>query len=368
MLLSRKELQKMSPIEAEYVYAYILELYREKVTPDTTNYENLNASVNCCPKCGSKHVIKWGYNYGKKSAKQRYLCKDCKRTYVPTSGTVFAYSNTSYHDWIDFIACEINSLTLEQEVITISKSKTTCFNMRHKLYDALSDIQDRTVLHDEIELDPTYEKINLKGTKPVNMPRISKKRGRSQKSKRYSEKNLRGISHHKVCLISAIDSHDNVFFKIAGLGAEDKAKLDPFREHFKSGSSIICDEKACLRTFAYENGMTAEVIPTTGYKSPKGKTLADINQIHQMLSDLNKKKHGVSTRHLPGYLNWLVFCKQLKYRIDGKRRKVESYLEAMKKQISITTINVCKVPMPIDLRQAYEEFHYGVFNDHQLLS
>jgi hypothetical protein len=29
----------MSPIEAEYVYAYILELYREKVTPDTTNYE-----------------------------------------------------------------------------------------------------------------------------------------------------------------------------------------------------------------------------------------------------------------------------------------------------------------------------------------
>jgi hypothetical protein len=45
MLLARKELQKMSSIETEFVYAYILELYREKITPDTTNYEKLNASV-----------------------------------------------------------------------------------------------------------------------------------------------------------------------------------------------------------------------------------------------------------------------------------------------------------------------------------
>ena len=66
MLLSREELQKMSPIEAEYVYAYILELYREKVTPDTTNYENLNASVTCCPRCGSTHVIKWDLIMGRR--------------------------------------------------------------------------------------------------------------------------------------------------------------------------------------------------------------------------------------------------------------------------------------------------------------
>ena len=30
MLLSREELQKMSPLEAEYVYAYIYELYHKK--------------------------------------------------------------------------------------------------------------------------------------------------------------------------------------------------------------------------------------------------------------------------------------------------------------------------------------------------
>ena len=42
---------------------------------------------------------------------------------------------------------------------------TTCFNMRHKLYKAASKIQRNTVLHGEVELDPTYTSINLKGTK-----------------------------------------------------------------------------------------------------------------------------------------------------------------------------------------------------------
>lgn len=114
--------------------------------------------------------------------------------------------------------------------------------------------------------------------------------------------------------------------------------------------------------------MAAEVIPSKGYQSPKDRTLAEISQIHQMLSDLSRKKNGISTRHLPGYLNWLIFCKQLNYRIDDKRRKVESYLEAIKNQIDITTMNVCKVSMLVDLKAAYGEYHYGISKNYQLLS
>jgi hypothetical protein len=68
----------------------------------------------------------------------------------------------------------------------------------------------------------------------------------------------------------------------------------------------------------------------------------------------------VSIQYPPGYLNWLVFCKQLKYRIDGKRRKIESCLQAIK--------NACKISMPIDLKQAYEEYHDGCFDSRQLIS
>ena len=58
MLLSREELQKMSPLESEYAYAYIYGLYHKKVTEKTTNYEYLNACVSYCPRYGSTHVIK----------------------------------------------------------------------------------------------------------------------------------------------------------------------------------------------------------------------------------------------------------------------------------------------------------------------
>ena len=77
-------------------------------------------------------------------------------------------------------------------------------------------------------------------------------------------------------------------------------------------------EKVTPDTTNYE-----DLNASTGYASLKENTLADINQIHPMLGEVNKKKHGISICHLPGYLNWLIFCKQLKYRIDGKRRKVE---------------------------------------------
>jgi hypothetical protein len=58
----------------------------------------------------------------------------------------------------------------------------------------------------------------------------------------------------------------------------------------------------------------------------------------------------------------------LKYGIDGKRIEIEIHFQTMKKQITITTKNVCNVSMSIALKQAYEEYHYGVFNNHQIIS
>lgn len=58
----------------------------------------------------------------------------------------------------------------------MNTSITTCFYMRHKLYKAASQIIQEQKLSDEIEIDSQYLSINLKGTKPENMPRYSKKK------------------------------------------------------------------------------------------------------------------------------------------------------------------------------------------------
>ena len=72
--------------------------------------------------------------------------------------------------------------------------------MRHKLYRAISKVQDNAVLSGDVELDSSYTSINLKGT-----------------------------SHLKICIVAAIDEHDQMLFKISGLGRESFKILDQYK-------------------------------------------------------------------------------------------------------------------------------------------
>ena len=94
------------------------------------------------------------------------------------TGTMFSNSPVSFDTWRTFIIGELNGLTLQQQSSATRLSVTTCFHLYHKLYAAVSSIQEKVVLKGNIELDPAYTKIKFKGTKPENMPRLSKHRGK----------------------------------------------------------------------------------------------------------------------------------------------------------------------------------------------
>ena len=207
IMIDKDFIDKLRPAELELISSYIYDLVRKKITPDTSNHDNVE--VSCCPKCGSLHFVRNGHD---SKGKQKYLCKDCKTSFRSLSDTLFYRSRISYNDWTSFIAAELNGLTLEEESIQISRSVTTCFNMRHKLYKAIEEIMDKK-LEGLIELDPTYEPINLKGTKPYNMPRISKKRGKNN-----SHKGKQGFNQHHICILGAIDESDHMMLQITGLG------------------------------------------------------------------------------------------------------------------------------------------------------
>lgn len=91
------------------------------------------------------------------------------------------------------------------------------------------------------------------------MPRISKHRG---KHKSIYSKDLRGISGHKICLVTAVDENDNMLFKIGGLGAESQEILEQFTGHFQKDSLIISDSKQAIINFALKNEMRSDSIPT----------------------------------------------------------------------------------------------------------
>ena len=355
-MIDRKFIDSLKPAELELISSYICDLVRKKVTPETGNYENIE--VKCCPVCGSVHFVKNGHDH---KGKQKYLCKDCKAVFLPDSGSLFSGSRISYNDWTSFIAAELNGLSLQAEAVQISRTVSTCFRMRHKLYAAIEEIMDRT-LSGLIELDPTYESINLKGTKPCNMPRYSKKRGKNN-----SRNKTRGINNHDVCILSAVDEHDNMLLRIAGLGPESMDKLEPFSSCFAKGSTIISDDKSAIRSFALNAHLKSEVIPSIGgkkrYLTNKGNSISSVNQLHQEIQILKYKKRGVSARHLQGYLNWIIFTKKIRYRYEARNRKPEAYMKMIGLEKTIISPDICKITMPIDLYKAYGEYHYGILKN-----
>ena len=62
------------------------------------------------------------------------------------------------------------------------------------------------------------------------MPRHSKKRTNSA---------YRGISHHKVCVLTATDSVDNLLFQISGLGTETTEMLFNIKDRFEYRSTLV---------------------------------------------------------------------------------------------------------------------------------
>lgn len=189
-----------------------------------------------CPICGSSSIKKNGKDVYEK---QRYFCNECHRSFSENTKTLFFCSHFTKDQWLKFIDYEISGLTLKDEAYFMNTSITTCFYMRHKLYKTASQIIQEQKLSDEIEIDSQYLSINLKGTKPENMPRYSKKRGKQSA--------YRGISHHKVCVACAIDSQDNIMMNIVGLGSESFEKYMSVINRLDNVKKLISDSKSCFK-------------------------------------------------------------------------------------------------------------------------
>ena len=109
MRITQDFLNHLSPVELSFIRTGIDKLYKEKVTPDTTNYENIESHVQRCPHCGSVHFVKNGFN---PKHRQKYRCKDCRSVFMATTGTMFTHSRTSFNTWSTFIKCLLGRLII----------------------------------------------------------------------------------------------------------------------------------------------------------------------------------------------------------------------------------------------------------------
>lgn len=304
-----------------------------------------------CPNCKSKLI----YRNGKtRDGKQKYICRECHKSFSDNNNSIVYKSKHTYDQWIQFINCELHDYILKDEATTINVSQTTVFSWRHKLYKAIAEVKKSIVLSGIIQIDGTFVPINLKGTKPKNMPRISKQRSSSA---------YRGVSHHKVCIMSAVDDNDKMFFEIVGLGSETNDMLDSIEYKIKGCEVLVSDGKFAFDTFSKKLGCTNEVVKSGHYVNEKGYNLSTINGLHSELKTSLRKRKGVSIRHLQGYLDMFLFKKMLNYTVDNQDKVIVTYNKSIPNQTKQYIKDIFEKALPIDLYEAYKEYNYGIFKE-----
>lgn len=304
---------------------------------------------NNCPHCCSDNVVKNGHT---KTGIQTYKCKECNKRFNDLTGTVFTGTHLTYEQIEIFIQCFNDKVSLRKTAARMNVSKNTVHLLRLKLMDSLKKIRQKVKLSGEVEADEFYRSINLKGTKTENMPRASKPRTSNGTTSR-------GISSHKVCIVSAIDEFDNMFFEIAGNGPVTsdmvKKSLTP---KMSKVSKLVTDCKSSYESEAKSNNWNLKQIKSGGYTDEEGNSLSNINSLHSGLTTFLAPFRGVSTKHMQGYLDWYSFDKYLQYSISDNKQHQVLLKETMIKCTEINVTNMYSNQSGIDFKSVYADYNY----------
>lgn len=148
------ELDQLTLYELENLIKKAEKILKTKQQSTSTHHSLIEREEmsKVCPHCKSAKIIRYGHH----NWTQRFLCKECKRTFGSTQFTLFYHSRVSYEKWMKFIQCELLHLTLKQTSEICELSMKACFNMRDKLYKAVNKREEAKQLSGTTEVDALY--------------------------------------------------------------------------------------------------------------------------------------------------------------------------------------------------------------------
>ena len=251
-----------------------------------------------CIYCGSTHVVK---NGTRKDGTQRFLCRDCRRSFLPSSVSVTSRTRKRLSVWAACLGCMLDRKTLKETSEECGISMTTAFTWRHKVLDALHEMTDKVYLDGVVEADETFFDVSYKGNhKGFTLPREPHKRGHSVHTK--------GLSSEKVCVPCAVNEAGVSYAKPAKTGKVSSECISKVFDGMISPHATLCtdNEKAYL-DFARERKIRLVQMGTDSRVIAKdGKTygIQRINAYHSRLKGFLQKFHGVSSKYLGNYIVW----------------------------------------------------------------
>lgn len=283
----------------------ILFLFKSMSQEEKVSIENLiseikykrNSSGYRCTSCNSSSVSR----FGKYRGTQRYICKDCHKTFTDLSGSCLHHIHQK-EKFLLSAALMLKGATLKETSCKLGINIATAFHWRHKVLSSLNKLEDEA-LTGIVEADDTFFLHSQKGDK--RLKRKSRKRGGCSSK--------RGISTEQVCVIVAKDRRDHIVSGIATLGRPSASEIGKLLgPSLGSKSILLTDRHPSFSCFAKEKGL--QYIPldiSKGRRSIKGiYHIQHVNSYHSRLKDWIRRFKGIATKYLNNYLHWFEFLER----------------------------------------------------------
>lgn len=278
-----------------------------------------------CIHCGSENIRKHGF----KSGRQRYYCKDCKKTFVLSTGTISNHSKLTPAQWKELLRGMVENLSLRKIAENTDLCIQTIWYNKQKVCSLLLELykgQDNFV--DIAECDEYYQTLSFKGKRDPafflnvlgRMPRhhrtyaekveYLKKSGLWEKLEPYpdrlqelldsSDTYLRGISRDQTCILTCKDRSGDLFISPVCIG---RLEIEDVKKHLKGrfapDAIMVTDSHNSYPEFAKGEHLQLEQIET-GKHAKGAYNLGRINALHSRIADhwSTQSKKAPATKYL----------------------------------------------------------------------
>lgn len=119
-----------------------------------SNFEFLfNSHIECCPYCGSIHIVKTRKN---SKERQRYKCNNCRRRFINSTNHLMHWSHLSKEQWENLFYSSLNNDYSSKTAKLVGISIVSSFYNRHKLMYVLNELINKNQLSMKIAINETY--------------------------------------------------------------------------------------------------------------------------------------------------------------------------------------------------------------------
>lgn len=331
--------------------------------PPVIKRKTPEGKIYCCPHCGSASYKKIGFT---KKGMQRYLCKDCKKSFSENHGDSLRYSHLSEHQWRIILRGLIYDHSLPMIASDADVSPSTAWTCRTKVNQAIATMYGYNDLFKGCtQADEFYCRASFKGKRDPEffiytlgrMPRHNRNYAEKveylQNAGLYSklqsedpayldyllseesDKRKRGISNEQICILTLVDDTGKLYLEPVSVGRLEKAmaksKLKPKFVPDKSNVVVTDDHNAYDRAF-YGTKAKHEVVQSSKHTNGKY-NLAKVNSVHSQLTAYMERYKGraFTTKYLD--LNLMLFWWLFKYKEYSVDEKVDALFSIMNDQI-----------------------------------